>query len=287
MSDIPANTRPLTGRKPRLVVPAGAIDAHFHLYPPGFPQQPGGPPIAETASVEDYRQVQRWLGLERVVLVQANAHQLDPGALLDSLAKFGPVVARGVAAVGPETDPATLERLHAAGVRGARIMELPGGAVKIAQIKAVEALIRPYGWSLTVQCNGQDLEQHLPVLDSIEIPFVIDHMGKFIPPVPADDRRVDAILRQIDRGHVFVKLAGIYETSLIGAPNYDDVAAIIRRLIAHAPERLIWGSNWPHVGVPRSAYPDDAALLDLLADWADTATLHRILVDTPARLYDF
>lgn len=287
MELIPANTRPLTGPPPALKVPAGATDCHIHLYLPGFELQPGGPPIAELATVEDYAVVQKRLGLERVVLTQSNAYQFDNGSTLAALEQIGPERARAVIAVSPGMTVPELERLHARGVRGARIMNLPGGAVKIADMKPVERLCRSLGWSLIVQFNGREIDQHIDALRSIETDYVIDHIGKFIDPVPADDPRVDEILRLIDRGNAWFKICGCYETSLTGAPDFADVAAIAKRVINHAPDRIIWGSNWPHVGVPRERYPDDAVLLDILLNWATPNQRQRILVDNPARLYGF
>ncbi|PVE25937.1 amidohydrolase [Microvirga sp. KLBC 81] len=287
MGSIPPNTRPLTGPPPALKAPAGATDCHIHLYLPGFEPQPGGPPIAELAAVEDYAVVQKRLGLERVVLTQSNAYQFDNGSTLAALEQIGPERARAVIAVSPDMTVSELERLHARGVRGARIMNLPGGAVKIADMRPVERLCRSVGWSMIVQFNGREIDQHIDALRAIETDYVIDHIGKFIDPVPADDPRVDGILRLIDRGNAWFKICGCYETSLTGAPDFADVAAIAQRVINHAPDRIIWGSNWPHVGVPRDRYPDDAVLLDILLDWATPDHRQKILVDNPARLYGF
>ncbi|WP_348828075.1 amidohydrolase family protein [Halomonas sp. RT37] len=284
---IPANTRPLEGRAPRLKAPAGATDCHIHLFLDGYKGQPGGPAIKELATVEDLRRFQRWMGLDRVVVTQSNAYQFDNGALLASLDQLGLDKARGVAAVSPDTPLKTLEDWHGRGVRGARIMNLGGGAMPLARLPEVEPLIAPLGWHLMVQFNGRELDQHLPMLERIECPYIIDHIGKFIDPVPADDPRVDAILRLLDRGNAWFKICAGYETSLSGGPDYDDVGAIARRVINHAPERILWGSNWPHVGVPRVQYPDDPDQLDVLLAWANEQQRQRILVDNPAELYGF
>lgn len=279
------NSRPLGGPSPRLVAPEGTVDCHMHIFPEGHAAQAGGPPIAELATVEDYAAVQAWLGVTRAVVVQSNAHQFDDAGLVETLGRMDPGTARGVASVAPGTDIATLRRLDDAGVRGARIMDFPGGAVKVAQAKEVEEMVRDLGWSLIVQFNGNDTDAHLPILDSLECDYTIDHVGKFIPPVPADDRRVDAILRLLDKGNAWVKISAPYETSLMGGPDYADVGAIAKRMIAHAPERTLWASNWPHVGVSRDAYPDDVPLLDLLLDWATPEQRQLMLVDNPQRLY--
>lgn len=288
MESIPHNTRPLDGTAPKLETPPGATDCHIHLYLPGHAPQPGGPGIIELATVEDYRRVQRRLGLERVVVTQSNAYQFDNGALLEALDQLGTASARGVAVVTPDTPDATLRSWHEQGIRGARIMNLPGGAVTHRDMPEVERRIRDLGWHLMVQFNSQHLlDNYLDGLRHIETEYIIDHIGKFMPPVPADDRRVDEILRLLDRGNAWFKICAGYEASLTGGPHYEDVGAIARRVIAHAPERILWGSNWPHVGVPREQYPDDAEQLDVLLAWAEPGVRRKILVDNPAALYGF
>jgi D-galactarolactone isomerase len=140
MGAISADTRPLDGSPPRLEVPPGATDCHMHVFLDGFPAQPGGPPIAELATVEDYSVVQKRLGLERVVITQPNAYQFDNGATLAGLDRIGRENARAVIVVSPDMSVAELEKLDRRGVRGARIMNLPGGAVKIAAMSAMRRI---------------------------------------------------------------------------------------------------------------------------------------------------
>jgi len=284
---IPANTRPLTGRPPALKAPAGATDCHMHLYLPGYEAQPGGPGIAELATVADYRQVQQRLSLERVVVTQSNAYQFDNRSILQGVAEIGQERARAIVAVAPDVTESQLDALHAQGARGARIMQLPGGAVGMSGLAAVEARIKAFGWHLMVQFNGREINDYAEILRAIETDYIIDHIGKFMPPVDVDDPRVDQILSLLDRGNAWVKICGGYETSLSGGPEYDDVSPIAKRIIQHAPERVIWGSNWPHVAVPRDQYPNDAEQLDVLLEWADEHARQKILVDNPAVLYGF
>ena len=284
---IPENTRPLTGPSPQLKAFAGSTDCHAHIFLPGFEAQQGGPQIAELATVENYRELQQWLGLDRVVITQPNAYQTNNAALVEALGQLGPQVARAIAVVTPETSMHELEGLHEKGVRGARIMQLPGGAVGIDRMLAIDDLIQDMEWHLMVQFNGRDLPDYLEQLNKIKGRYIIDHIGKFIGPVAADDPRVDDILRLIDQGNAWFKICGAYETSLTGGPDYSDVAPIAKRVIQHAPDRVIWGSNWPHVGVSRAQYPSDAEQLDILLDWADAQTQQKILVDNPAFLYGF
>ncbi|MBR9903965.1 MAG: amidohydrolase family protein [Gammaproteobacteria bacterium] len=284
---IPANTRPLTGPPPALKAPAGATDCHVHLYLPGYEAQPGGPKIPELATVADYQKLQKWLSLERVVVTQPNAYQFDNRAILQGVAEIGQEYARAIVAIAPDADESQIEAFHAQGARGARIMQLPGGAVGIDRLAEVEARIKAFGWHLMVQFNGRELDDYLATLKAIETDYIIDHIGKFMPPVAADDHRVDQLLSLLDRGNAWMKICAGYEASLSGGPEYADVGPIAKRLIEHAPERIIWGSNWPHVGVPREQFPSDPEQLDVLLHWADESTRQKILVDNPAALYGF
>lgn len=284
---IPENTRPLAGPAPRLNAPPGATDCHMHFFLDGFEAQPGGPPVAELATPADYAQVQKRLGLERLVISQPNAYQFDNRATLAALDMVGTQTARALIVVTPDMAVKDLEALHTRGVRGARIMDVPGGAVGMTDMPAVARLAHAVGWHMMVQFAGRDIDNHRAALEAVECDYIIDHAGRFAPPVAADDPRVDTLLRLVDRGNAWVKLAGAEDTSVTGPPAFADLAPVARRIVAHAPERVLWGSNWPHVGVPRESYPDDAELFDLLLDWADDATIRRILVDNPATLYGF
>ncbi|SFJ07678.1 amidohydrolase family protein [Albimonas pacifica] len=281
--------RPLSGRPPRLTLPPGAIDTQMHCYLPGFPAAPGAIPLPEgDVGPEAYRKLMAWLGISRVVVVQGNAHGADNANLCAVLEAFGEI-ARGVAVITPETPDAELERLHEAGIRGARIMDLPGGAVGLSALPEVAARAHAMGWTLNVQFDGSDIEAHEPALAAIPGRYVIDHHGKFFSGAAPGDARTAALLRLLDRGNAHLKLAGCYESSRAGAPDYADVSAVARLVVAHAPERAIWGTNWPHnLAKTPETYPDDAALTDLLLDWAPSETARQaILVDTPAALYGF
>lgn len=284
---VAANSRPLTGAKPKISLPAGATDCHMHFYLPGHQSQPGGPAIPEWATTKDYRCFQQWLGLERVVMVQPNAYQFDNSAQIAALRSLGRGKARAIIAAHAGMDRGWLREITDLGVVGARIVGLPGGAATMKTLPEIARLAQDFGWSIIIQFNGSEFAEHFDVLNRLEIPFVIDHLGKFSPPVPAGHAALDMLSRLIDRGNAWFKLAGAYEISREGPPDFADVAPIAARLIKHAPERILWGSNWPHVGVPRERYPDDVALLDTMMDWIGPANLARIFVDNPARLYGF
>ncbi len=274
--------RKLSGEPPRLKLPPMATDDDR------FPGRDGGPPKPPLpASLDDYRRLQAWLGLERVVFVQGAAYQFDNACLLDALDRFG-AGARGIAVVAPDVSEATLADLTARGVRGARVMHLPGGAVGMADLLTIDTRTRPFGWSPIVQFDGRDIGDYLTILQSLTVDYVIDHAGKFLEPVTTDAPSFKALLRLIDRGNCYVKISACYETSKLGPPTYGDVGALSKALIEHAPERMLYATNWPHVSMPIDKQPDDRLLLDLMADWApDEKTRQLIFVDNPARLYGF
>lgn len=279
--------RPLSGRAPRLKAPPGTCDTHMHFYGRGYARAASAPEPPPAASVADYRQIQDWLGCQRVVVVQPNAYGHDNRCTLDAVAALGPE-ARAVVVVAPDISEAKLASLHAQGARGVRIMNLPGGTVKIALLEETAARVRPLGWHPIVQVDGRELDQHEALLRRLQGPYIIDHVGKFLEPVAPSHPGFKALLRLVERGNCYVKLSAPYEVSKSGPPNYDDVGVLAKALVRLAPERMLWASNWPHPSAPAGKYPDDSDLLDLLLDWAPDALLRqKILVDNPARLYGF
>lgn len=288
-----SSSRKLGGEPPRLTLPPKATDTHMHIYDDRFPGRAGGPPKPPLpATLADYKRLQQWLGLERVVFVQGAAYQFDNACLMKALEEYARDEpggeAFGIAVVRPDVDEATLADLTRRGVRGARIMQLSGGAVGMADLLAIEARTRSFGWSPIVQFDGRDIAQYLPILEQISGDYVIDHAGKFLEPVGVGDPAFKALLKLIDRGNCYVKLSACYETSKLGPPRYADVGALSKTLIAHAPERMLYASNWPHVSKPIDDQPDDRLLLDLMLDWAPDESVRRLIfVNNPARLYGF
>lgn len=280
--------RTLSGRPPAHAFPPGAVDTQMHMYLPGFPALPGGPglPAGALPDADQYRRVMAWLGIDRVIITQGNAHQRDNANLLAGLARMGGC-ARGVAVIDAATPDAELGRLADAGVVGARIMDLPGGAVGLPELEAVDARTSVMGWMLAVQLDGRSIGAHLPRLLGLKSRFVLDHHGKFFGGAAPEGPQVDAVKRLLDTGRGYFKLAGCYESSTSGGPAYEDVAAVARVVCAHAPERMVWGTNWPHNLARTTAdYPDDAALADTVLGWLPDAAARRLaLVENPQALF--
>lgn len=280
--------RKLSGTPPRFPMPQGTIDTQMHMYLPDFPARDGGPglPPLPLPTPQMYRQAMDWLGIDRVVVTQANAYQHDNDCLLACLDDMGDV-ARGVAVISPDTTDTEIEALSAAGVIGARIMDLPGGAVGLDQIGGVEPLANAVGWMMAVQFDGSALPDLEPQLSQLRPDWVIDHHAKIFD--GATQAHVDVIKRLIDRGNVWFKFAGCYESSRDGGPDFPDIAWFARQIAEHAPERIVWGTNWPHNGATVTEdYPNDAALIDLALSWMpDDRARQLALVDNPAKLYRF
>ena len=270
---------------PALKTPPGSCDCHMHVYDDRYaidPRWTVPPPKAPAAA---YKQVQRELGLERVIVVQPNAYGFDNRCTVDAIADLGPQ-ARGIAIIASNIVDADLLRLHTAGVRGARCHVLPNPFVTWDDIPKIARRVAELGWHVQVQSDGRDLPQREALLRELPTEIVIDHNGKFLEPVPPEHPGFQTLLRLLDTGRVWVKLSAPYETSKTGAPRYEDVSALARALVMHNPERCVWASNWPHPG--QKVVPSNADLLDLLLNWApDEGTRKRILVDNPARLYGF
>ena len=272
---------------PKLKTPSGACDTHMHFYDQNVPAAPGGSPLPGNFTVPMYRELQRQLGLQRVIVVQPNAYRADNRVTLDSVRALAPD-AKGAGVVTPEVSDAEIERLTQGGIVAQRFFQLPNGSVGFDKMDQIMARVHPFGWHANLQLDGRELPKYEAQIKRLPGKFVIDHVGKFLEPVPPEHEAFKALLRLVDTGRCWVKLSAPYEVSKTGAPKYEDVGRLAKALVKRAPERMLWASNWPHPGASKDRMPDDADLLDLLLEWAPDDTIRRkILVDNPAELYRF
>jgi D-galactarolactone isomerase len=280
--------RPLTGEKPKVTLPKGTIDTQMHAYLPGFPSVEGGPPLplGDLPTPNQYRQFMDWIGIERVIVTQGNAHQFDNANLVACLKGFGDI-AHGIASVDARTSETELDALANAGVIGLRVMDLPGGAAGLDKLQEIDAIAQSRGWMLAVQFDGSHILDHEAKLSKIRSRWVFDHHGKFFCGVTPDSPQVSAARRLIDGGRCWFKFAGAYESSKTGAPDFADVGLVARSIAAQAPERIVWGSNWPHnLARSQADYPDDVQLTDTVLGWFADDTHRRLaLVDNPEELF--
>ena len=270
----------------KIRVPAGATDTHMHIYDAAVPGAPGTF-MPGHLPASDYSAMQKRLGLERVIVVQPNAYADDNSVTLDAIQKIGKS-AKGVAVVKPGVTDAELGRLTQGGICALRIMTLHGGTLGFDLMDRLMARVHPFGWHANIQLDGRELPRVEAQIKRLPGRFVIDHTGKFLEPGETDAEAFRSLLRLVDTGRCWVKLSAPYETSKTGAPSYADVGRLAKALVKHAPERMLWASNWPHPSARKPAPPDDSHLLELLSDWAPSeATRKKILSDNPAELYGF
>ncbi|MCX7780100.1 MAG: amidohydrolase family protein [Negativicutes bacterium] len=272
--------------RPRIKVPPNATDCHHHIYDSRFPIDAKSALRHPDATVADYRLLQKRLGTTRNVIVQPSTYGVDNSGLIESLDQFGLETTRGIAVVNTSVTESELENLNAAGVRGIRFnLSQPGGATNMDMVLPLSERIKALGWHIQIVATADQILAGSDVWRRVTCPVVFDHLGH-VPSVyhPA----FDVIVMLLQQGNTWVKLSGAYILSKVGPPTYDDRADIAKSYIKVAPDKMLWGSDWPHPTSKPGNKPNDAILLDLLADWIpDEATIHRILVDNPAKLYGF
>lgn len=274
--------------RPMQPMPAGACDAHCHVFGPydRFPLSPTRSFTPPEIPFERLRGLHDFLGIERSVLVQASCHGSDNGAMLDAIARSGGRY-RGVAIVDPGTTDADLAALHAGGIRGVRFNFVAhlGGAPDLDFFWQTLARIAPLGWHVQIHLDAVDIPKYADLFAKIAIPFVIDHMGR----VKASDGVDHPVFRQLvdllaTNPRAWVKVSGSERVSTAGLP-FHDATAFVRALYAAAPERTLWGTDFPHPNLAGDM-PNDGGLVDLfMQNFPDPADRQRILVDNPARLY--
>ncbi|MFD8815517.1 amidohydrolase family protein [Streptomyces sp. NPDC059627] len=274
---------------PKLRLPPGSCDAHCHVFGPAdvFPYAPERTFTPPAAPKEQLRSLHAHLGLTRAVVVQSSCHGHDHRVLLDALAA-GEGRLRGVALIGGSTGRAEAEDLHRAGVRAFRLNFLPHLRTRptSAEIDAVLDRVDGLGWAAQLHVRGEDLPGLTDLVRALPGRVVIDHMGRVDLAAGRDGPAVRSLRALMDTGKVWVKVSGVDRVSLEGPP-FADAVGLAASLVAYAPERVVWGTDYPHVNITGEP-PDDGLLVDLLEHIApDPTHLRRLLVDNPAELFDF
>jgi D-galactarolactone isomerase len=273
---------------PRLKAPAGTIDTHIHIYDRKYPLAPTATFTPPDASVADYLKVCERLGIARTVVIQPTGYGTDNRCTLEAMQTLGRDRARGIAVVDISVTDAELDRMTKAGIRGIRFFMLKGGALSWDVVDDIAARVTSFGWHINLQLDGRTFPDFEERVKRFPGTLVVDHVGKFLEPVGVDHPGMKVILRLLDNGRTYLKLAAPYETSKKGPPNYDDVGAMAKTFVKAAPDRMMWASNWPQPNPPGGIKPDNAVMLDMLLDWVpDEATRRKVLVDNPARVYGF
>ena len=275
--------------KPSYVPPPGAVDAHCHVFGPGdtFPYAPERKYTPVDAGKEQLFALRDFLGFDRNVIVQATCHGADNSALVDALQAAGDR-ARGVATIRPGVSRAELADLHAAGVRGIRfnfVKRLADPKLDEYYLGLAEA-VAEFGWHIVVYFEAPDLAERWQLFTSLPTVVVVDHMGRpdVSQPVDGPDfARFTRFMRENE--NVWSKVSGAERLSVSGPPGYADVVPFARHIVETFPDRVIWGTDWPHPNM-KSHMPDDGNLVDLIPRIAPTEDRQRrLLVANPMRLY--
>ena len=275
--------------RPVRELPPLACDSHMHIFAPEFAPSPHWQRKPPQARVGDYRQLQQRLGTARTVVVTPSTYGTDNACTLDALRQLGDS-ARGVAVVDQDVSDAELTRLDGQGVRGLRVNFVSPqswGTTTQQMLVTLAHKLAGSAWHLQLFAHPDQIIALAPVLKALPVPLVIDHMGR-IDPAEGPLAPAYRVLRGLlDGGNAWVKLSGAYMRSSVQAPSYADTLPLGRALVQAAPERLVWGSDWPHT-TEVAGTVNDADLVDLLQRWTGSdAAMDRILVDNPARLYGF
>lgn len=271
---------------PALRLPAGACDAHCHVFGPGsvFPYHPDRAYTPPDAPKERLKALHDHLGIERAVIVHASCHGVYMDATLDAIAWAGGAY-RGTSIVEPDITDADLARYHDGGIRAVRfnfvkhLESVPEPAV----VERMAQRIAPMGWHLVVHLDAEDIVELSPLLLSLPVPFVIDHMGRVKAGDGLDQGPFRQLLSLMQHENAWVKVCGGERVST-GGPPFTDAVPFAQALIAAAPDRVLWGTDFPHPNVRHM--PNDGWLVDLFGLYApDSATQQQVLVDNPTRLY--
>lgn len=270
---------------PQLTAPAKTADCHIHIYDARYAS--ATPPMSG-GTVADYRLLQKRIGFERVVIVTPRCYVTDNTVTVDAIRELGIDNARGVAVLRPDVTDAQLTKLNDGGIRGIRftVGDPKTAVTSIDMIEPLAQRIAAYGWHVQLNIPCENVVEHADMLRRLPAPIVFDHLGH--PTIDAGVKHPShAVIRDLlDRRRAWVKISGAYMNTRTGPPSYADATAVAQAFVKAAPERLVWGSDWPHP-TPK-VKPDDALLFDLLTTWVpEAATRQRILVENPQALYGF
>jgi predicted TIM-barrel fold metal-dependent hydrolase len=288
----------VTHSAPSFAVPKGACDCHTHIFGPDaqFPLSPKRLYTPGPASISDLNAMHQALHIDRVVIVHPSPYAADNAVTVDAVRKLG-ARARGVAVIDDSTTDAMLDDMHEAGIRGVRVNIESFGEIDSAVagrlFERAAARVARLGWHVQTYTNLGIIAPLADLISKLPAPLVVDHFGRPKAAQGVDQPGFAEFLALLASGKVYVKISAPYRISQL--PDYPDAAPITRAMIAANPDRILWGTDWPHPGAakrdPAVIEPfrpeDDGAALSRLAAWASSSELQKILVDNPARLYQF
>jgi predicted TIM-barrel fold metal-dependent hydrolase len=283
---IVASPPPPQARAPKKRALAGTADTHFHIFEsteryPLSPQRMYDPALS---TADEYRRMAETVGIERMVVVQASIYGTDNSCLLDSISRLGARNTRGIAVVDQSATMDQLNEMHERGVRGIRFNAITG-RTPIEWLPSLAKMIEPLGWHIQLWTNSERLVQIGSVLDDVSVPIVLDHMGQFPVSEGVAGAQFQNILRLMKDDRFWIKLVG-YRVSK-SPPGFEDIKEAATMLVAAAPDRCLWGTDWPHIYLEGRPMPNTTDLFETVNSWLSPADAERVFVRNAARLYGF
>ncbi|MBQ9571823.1 MAG: amidohydrolase family protein [Acidaminococcaceae bacterium] len=266
-------------------MPQGSCNAHLHIIDPRFPND--GKAADQIGTIETYKAIAAKLHLDRAVFVQAKTFSCDNACLLDAIEKFGRKNSVGIAVVTNEASDAELKQLNDGGVKGLRfsVWNPANAVVSFEDCLPLSKRVYDFGWNMQLHMSAKQLMERAEIIRQIPGKVVIDHMGRMDPHLGINDPALPVLFSLIDKGNVWVKISGPYLNTVTGYP-WDDSDKLAREIAVYAPERIVWGSDFPHV--TEKVKPDEAYLTNMIARWIpDEKTRKLALVTNPEELYGF
>lgn len=266
-------------------MPANACNAHLHIIDPAFPND--GKAASQSGTVDTYRALADALALPRAVFVQAKPFARDNACLLDAIERFGRENCRGIAVVNNTVSDEALKSLHAGGVRGLRfsVWNPRNAVVSFDDCAPLSERVKHLGWNIQLHMGAKQIAQHTDIIRALDCKIVIDHMGRLDPALGINDPAWKFLQEMIDRGRTWIKLSGPYLNTAAGYP-WEDADKTAEAIATFAPERVVWGTDFPHV--TEKVKPDEWELTELIVRWLPTEKARVLaLSENPAELYGF
>jgi 2-pyrone-4,6-dicarboxylate lactonase len=272
--------------RPSFLMPPGAWDMHVHIFgpPERYSHVPRPHYTLPDGTLAQYRRLMPLIGIEKLVLVQPSFYGTDNSCLLDTLAEIGDL-ARGVVMIEPDISDVELDRFHRSGVRAVRLDLFKRAREPVAAIKRyiteTGARVGPLGWHLQFYAPGYVVRDLIPFFQRLQIDFVIDHMGYMLEEDGLRSEDFSALLNLLGCGHCYLKLSGAYR--IAKHRSYEFIEPVAKAIVERAPDRAVWGSDWPHISYSDR---DTGELVSLLERWAPAeSTRRKVLVENPKRLF--
>lgn len=279
-------------RKPKLVLPKGAVDCHVHVFEGKYKLSPGRGYNPPDSPLADLKHLHKTLGIDRVVFTQPSVYGVDNSAILEGMAALNVETAnraRGVIACTTAITDKEMADLDRQGIRGIRLnTDNKGGMpIEFKQIPELESRMQAFGWHFEFLFPGKDAVELMPILTSIKVPISIAHFAYQPATAGANAPGFQALIELMKRGNCWMKISGANRVSATDLPPYDDVRPMAEAFIEAAPDHIVWGTDWPHPN-KYIANPNDGDLVDWFGNWVpDEAMRQRIMVDNPAKFYRF